>query len=40
MARKERLDLIKKLEEKRDSKVLCYITGDRQNVGALISSEE
>lgn len=32
MARQRRLDLIRKIEEERNSRVLVYITGDRQNL--------
>ena len=32
MARKERIELIKKIQEKRKSKLLCYLTSDRQNL--------
>lgn len=34
MARKQRIDIIKKIQKKRQSKVLCYLTSDRQNASA------
>ncbi len=34
MARSERIDLIKEIQAKRGSKLLCYLTSDRPNLGA------
>ncbi len=39
MGRKERLELIKKIETKRDSKVITYITGDRYGMQTAISTD-
>ena len=39
MSRPERLDLIAKIEKERQSKVLAYVTGDRQGVEALIAPD-
>ena len=35
----ERIELYKKLEKEYDSKVLVYITSDRNNMGAQISPD-
>lgn len=37
--RKDRIEIIKKIEQKRDSKVLIYITGDRSGVEANIGED-
>ena len=39
MSRENRLKLIKLLEEKRDSNVICYITSDREGIGGSISED-
>lgn len=39
MTRENRLNLIKAIEEKRQSKVICYITSDRTNLSVAISSD-
>ena len=39
MGKKERIELIKKIEEVTDSKVLVYVTGDRQGLETRISSD-
>lgn len=39
MARQQRVDLIKKIAEIRGSEVLCYITGDRENVNTRIAPD-
>ena len=39
MARKDRVALIKEIEKKRDSKVIVYITSDRQNLAGQIGSD-
>ncbi|NLO89125.1 MAG: hypothetical protein GX088_02155 [Clostridia bacterium] len=39
MGREERLELIKKIQEIRQSKVICYITGDRENVSTRIAPD-
>lgn len=39
MARDERLELIKAIEHKRQSKVITYITSDRPNLGAAIGDD-
>lgn len=36
---KDRLDLYKELEQKRDSKLLVYVTSDRPNLGTQIASD-
>ncbi len=39
MARKQRVELIKKISELRGSALLCYITGDRENVSTRIAPD-
>ncbi|HOV78711.1 MAG TPA: hypothetical protein PK728_01270 [Bacillota bacterium] len=39
MSRQKRLELLKKIEEIRGSSVLCYITGDRENVNTRIAPD-
>ena len=39
MARKQRIDIIKKIQEKRQSKVLCYLTSDRPNANANLARD-
>jgi hypothetical protein len=39
MAREQRVELIKKISELRGSKLLCYITGDRENVNTRIAPD-
>ncbi|MDD4237183.1 MAG: hypothetical protein PHT62_01315 [Desulfotomaculaceae bacterium] len=39
MAREQRVELIKKISEIRGSKLLCYITGDRENVNTRIAPD-
>ena len=39
MARSERLSLINAIENERSSKVICYITGDRENVNTRIAPD-
>ena len=39
MGRQQRLDLIKKIEQQTDSKIIVYITGDRQGLQTQISSD-
>ncbi len=37
--RKKRIDLIKQIEQKRNSSLICYITGDRENVSTRIAPD-
>ena len=39
MAREQRVELIKKISERRGSKLICYITGDRENVNTRIAPD-
>lgn len=39
MGRPERKKILKKLQKARDSKVLCYVTSDRQNAGAPVAKD-
>lgn len=39
MGRDERIEIIKKIEEKRGSKVICYVTSDRGNLSASIAGD-
>ncbi|MCL6634147.1 MAG: hypothetical protein K6T29_00030 [Peptococcaceae bacterium] len=39
MARQQRVDIIRKMAELRGSAVLCYITGDRENVNTRIAPD-
>ncbi|MCL6560472.1 MAG: hypothetical protein K6U74_17100 [Firmicutes bacterium] len=39
MARQQRIDLIRQISELRGSSVLCYITGDRENVNTRIAPD-
>ncbi len=39
MAREQRIELIRKISELRGSAVLCYITGDRENVNTRIAPD-
>lgn len=39
MARKERTDLIRKIEQRRDSHVICCLTSDRQNAQGIIAKD-
>ncbi len=39
MGRKKRLDLISQLEEKTNTAVICYITGDRENLSTRIAPD-
>lgn len=39
MGKKERLELIKKLEQKRSSKLITYVVGDRPNLGFQIGAD-
>lgn len=39
MSRAERVEIIRRIEEERNSKVICYITADRQNLNVKISSD-
>jgi hypothetical protein len=36
---KDRLELYKELEQKRNSKLLVYVTSDRPNLGTQIASD-
>ena len=39
MARENRIKLIKEIQEKRGSKVFCYLTSDRQNASAVFAKD-
>ncbi len=39
LSRDSRIQLIKKIQERRDSKVFCYLTSDRQNASALFAKD-
>ena len=39
MPREERFEIINKIQEKRKSKLLCYLTSDRQNASAYIAKD-
>lgn len=39
MTRKDRMDLIRGIEEARDSKLIVYVTGDRPNLATSISMD-
>lgn len=39
MARQQRIELIKKISELRGSAIICYITGDRENVSTRIAPD-
>ncbi|MFZ5645762.1 MAG: SDH family Clp fold serine proteinase [Bacillota bacterium] len=39
MARQQRLDLISDIERRRNSSVICYITGDRENLNTRIAPD-
>ncbi len=39
MAKEDRIKIIKELQAKRDSRLICYITGDRENLGAMMSQD-
>jgi len=39
MARQQRLEMIKEIERRRNSSVICYITGDRENLNTRIAPD-
>ncbi len=39
MGKKERIELIKKIEDATNSKILVYVTGDRRGLETRISSD-
>ena len=39
MARKERIELIRKIENHRDSRLICCLTSDRPNAGGMIAKD-
>jgi hypothetical protein len=39
MARKDRIELIRKIQERRESRLICCLTSDRQNVPAAIAKD-
>ena len=39
MARQQRIELIRSISELRGSAVICYITGDRENVSTRIAPD-